>query len=898
MLTFFLALLLMSTLSMVWCEKNGISGDEQNDIGCQNRFTLGRDYTGTANTTDTGIPCQKWSDTQPHGHPFTHVGNHSFCRNPVGANLNQLWCLTTNPKIQAQYCSVPICPKSKREREIGCQHRSTKGQDYQGMANTTETRLPCQKWSDTKPHDHKFTYVGDHNHCRNPNGALRPWCYTTDPPKKSQFCTVPYCSPLKVLDFSLDNDWKRDANGSFSLAYLHMDDFPSSFTICTAFMVDSWGKSIAFSTPLFKLVDSKQTTWLFVSTQSIVGKRHAQFLVSFAKGSLYIVEAPSQFFRGQWTRVCFSVNSNTSTAALAVDGIQIGEQMIDTGGNPSNLHMILGWGNGYQETPGKFTNVNIFSTPLSNMKEVTEAGTMHCGLSGDYLNWEEADWTLYSKARIIGMDSARGPCRSDSRMHVYPMSEKHRHSDCMQHCEKLGGRSPSVKTFEEWQKFVEEVQHIQVSPLRLPETLWLSATEGDKNMNLSRLDHWPGGIEAVEGVWRDYYTGEKLYNYTKTWLGGIDNGPSHNCINYYTSSLAMAGWLESLCEQPGCQDTSQDARSPTCQDTGCPCIYETKPILRLRGFCPGTHLEHQSVYVPMQVKTNPTIIILLGLYHSGIVYNPLVKKWMITNTYRNVEARTDASQISYALGKQKWTITNDTDECSKKQSSYTVEMKLSGCKEDQFTCDDGQCVKMKQRCNQLPNCRDKSDELGCEILILDQGYNKRIPPITPASAVDDSVRPVPVKISLTLYKVVSMKEDDHSIELQFHITLEWKENRATYHNLKKESYLNALSSDDIGRLWLPLVVYTNTDQQETTRLGVDWEWSTSVLVKREGPFERSGYEVLDEIEIFKGNENSLSMVQSYTHEFQCVYQLESYPFDSQVETNTFKLRLVVSGVLG
>ena len=123
----------------------------------------------------------------------------------------------------------------------------------------------------------------------------------------------------------------------------------------------------------------------------------------------------------------------------------------------------------------------------------------------------------------------------------------------------------------------------------------------------------------------------------------------------------MAGWLESLCEQPGCLDTSQDARSPTCQDKGCPCIYETKPILRLRGFCPGTHLEHQSVYVPMQVKTNPTIIILLGLYHSGIVYNPLVKKWMITNTYRNVEARTDASQISYALGKQKWTITNDTD---------------------------------------------------------------------------------------------------------------------------------------------------------------------------------------------------------------------------------------------
>ena len=141
---------------------------------------------------------------------------------------------------------------------------------------------------------------------------------------------------------------------------------------------------------------------------------------------------------------------------------------------------------------------------------------------------------------------------------------------------------------------------------------------------------------------------------------------------------------------------------------------------------------------------------------------------------------------------------------------------------------------------------------------------------------------VAVHVSMTLIKVVAINEEGNSMELQFQITLEWKENRATYHNLKKESYLNALSSEDINKLWLPLVVYTNTDQQETTRLGVDWEWSTKVVVKREGSFERSGYEVIDEIEIFNGKENSLSMVQSYTHEFQCVYQLENYPFDTQV----------------
>ena len=99
--------------------------------------------------------------------------------------------------------------------------------------------------------------------------------------------------------------------------------------------------------------------------------------------------------------------------------------------------------------------------------------------------------------------------------------------------------------------------------------------------------------------------------------------------------------------------------------------------------------------------------------------------------------------------------------------------------------------------------------------------------------------------------------------------------------MKSKYYLNALSESEIKTLWLPLVIYTNTDQKETTRLGVEWEWSTSVNVKKEGSCIRAEYEEIDEAELFKGEENSLVMTQSYTHEFQCVYKLERYPFDSQ-----------------
>ena len=53
---------------------------------------------------------------------------------------------------------------------------------------------------------------------------------------------------------------------------------------------------------------------------------------------------------------------------------------------------------------------------------------------------------------------------------------------------------------------------------KLTPEIWLSATEGDIGDELGKLDHWPEGVEAKEGVWRDYYTGEQLENYTKPWI--------------------------------------------------------------------------------------------------------------------------------------------------------------------------------------------------------------------------------------------------------------------------------------------------------------------------------------------------------------------------------------------
>ena len=136
--------------------------------------------------------------------------------------------------------------------------------------------------------------------------------------------------------------------------------------------------------------------------------------------------------------------------------------------------------------------------------------------------------------------------------------------------------------------------------------------------------------------------------------------------------------------------------------------------------------------------------------------------WILDAKDSNTTATSKASHASFALGKHNWTIKGDKG-CNGGES-YAVELKMSGCHKGNFTCNDGQCVRLDQRCNQLPDCRDKSDEKNCKILLLEDGYNKEVPPIL-------SSDPVDVSVSIDILKVVDINEEDYSIEIQFEITL-------------------------------------------------------------------------------------------------------------------------------
>ena len=52
-------------------------------------------------------------------------------------------------------------------------------------------------------------------------------------------------------------------------------------------------------------------------------------------------------------------------------------------------------------------------------------------------------------------------------------------------------------------------------------------------------------------------------------------------------------------------------------------------------------------------------------------------------------------------------------------NTVSLKLLLSNCDEDQFSCSDGTCIPLDNRCNKKSDCRDTSDEKQCKIVALD-----------------------------------------------------------------------------------------------------------------------------------------------------------------------------------
>ena len=160
------------------------------------------------------------------------------------------------------------------------------------------------------------------------------------------------------------------------------------------------------------------------------------------------------------------------------------------------------------------------------------------------------------------------------------------------------------------------------------------------------------------------------------------------------------------------------------------CHKDQQIYLKLRGLCPDSNID--KFWVPRNKKG---LLEYYGIISSEIHFNyeDYIWKMKVWGKKEKTIATSGNSFGSLLLGKSTWDIERDSTGCNRGQP-YTADLKMSGCGDEEFTCYDGQCIDIENRCDTLYHCRDKSDEEDCKLLILEKGFKKNVPPFTMVSS--------------------------------------------------------------------------------------------------------------------------------------------------------------------
>ena len=271
--------------------------------------------------------------------------------------------------------------------------------------------------------------------------------------------------------------------------------------------------------------------------------------------------------------------------------------------------------------------------------------------------------------------------------------------DCMTTCPKLqGSQVPSTTSLVEMNDF------FRMRNEYITDTFYASVW-------------FPVTYKEEESQWVYYYDNKIVDNdVLELLIGEVDNRKGNCAIAPY------AGWTDFECKT--------DGNTPL----RCLCRKEDLIYMTMRGLCPDSNIDR--FWVPRNY--GDADLEYIGISSSRIFYDNEEKQWKMTVTGKKERTvgTSKTSFESFLLGKSSWLIENDDISCNT-GDPYNITLKLTGCKSDEFTCFDGQCIDINKRCDQIEDCMDKSDENDCELLILKQGYKKKVIPFSIVSIIKE-----------------------------------------------------------------------------------------------------------------------------------------------------------------
>ena len=139
--------------------------------------------------------------------------------------------------------------------------------------------------------------------------------------------------------------------------------------------------------------------------------------------------------------------------------------------------------------------------------------------------------------------------------------------------------------------------------------------------------------------------------------------------------------------------------------------------------------------------------------------------------------------------------------------------------------------------------------------------------------------------SVDVMVIQEMREIEQILQLKFRLRMTWFDARLDFFNIKQDDTMNVISIDELNQIWLPIIIFHNTERGQRT-INDDESFST---INRTGQGIGSDSSISEDIDIYKGSENSISMSRLYNIDFFCDYDMRWYPFDAQTCLMIMKL---------
>lgn len=330
-----------------------------------------------------------------------------------------------------------------------------------------------------------------------------------------------------------------------------------------------------------------------------------------------------------------------------------------------------------------------------------------------------------------------------------------------------------------------------------------------------------------------------------------------------------------------------------------PCgLCELPPTKRLliKGLC-SKDLESKYdvdfvVYGTMNGKAH-----FRGSQNSHLFYDSTIMKWKLQSLRNESKFIQTAARLPEQLpiGTHVWEITVQDALCGLKVGS-TLELTMSQCFPNMYTCNSGDCIPLSDKCNTEINCADKSDEYNCDYLRFGANYAKELIPR------DEKGEALTVYINVSVLAFPFIETVNLKFTADFFLNLRWYDLRIDFRDLNNVTSLNSLSSNDQEQIWTPKLGFTNAlGPFQTT---VD-DLTTGILVREANPLDED-ITLSTEAMLFSGRDNAILLTREYYQDYACNFDLLYYPFDTQMCEMVFEVqgktdnyvRLAKDGVRG